>query len=104
VVRGEPIAHADATDTLTNPTVVVEVLSPATADYDRGKKFDLYREITSLQEYVLVHTDAIQVVHFSRQADGSWVFREYKGGNSTINLASMNCSVRLGDVYADLPS
>ena len=103
VVCGEPIPHSGSKDIITNPRVVFEVLSPSTSDYDRGKKFDLYREIPSLNEYVLVHTDAVQVDHFVRQPDGSWVFREYRGEESTISLNSVNCAIRLGDAHADLP-
>jgi Uma2 family endonuclease len=104
VVSGKPIAHASSDDILTNPTVIVEVLSPSTSDYDRGKKFDLYREIPSLNEYVLVHADVVLVDHLVRQPDGSWIFREYRGEDSTISLNSIDCAVRLGDVYADLPN
>jgi len=104
VVSGEPIPHASSDDILTNPTVVVKVLSPSTSSYDRGEKFELYREIPSLRDYVLVHTDAVHVEHFARQSDSSWIFREYKGDDSTIDLKSINCSIRLGDVYTNLPA
>ncbi len=103
VVSGEPVAYAGSDDVLTNPTVVVEVLSPSTARYDRGAKFELYREIPSLGDYVLVRTDSIHVEHFARQSDGSWIFREYKGDAGTITLSTINCSIRLADVYSNLP-
>jgi Uma2 family endonuclease len=98
------LAHASSNDILTNPKVVVEVLSPSTSSYDRGEKFELYREILSLSDYILVHADAIHVEHFARQPDGSWVFSESKGSDSTMALDSINCSIRLGDVYTDLPN
>ena len=101
VVCGDPIAHAGSDDILTNPALVIEILSPP---YDRGGKFELYREIPSLTDYILVHTDAIRVEHFARQFDGSWIFREYKGVDSTIALGSINCSIRLGDVYTSPPA
>jgi len=104
VVRGKPVAHAGSDDILTNPTVIVEVLSPSTSDYDHGTKFDLYREIPSLSDYVMVHTDTVQVDHFARQPDGSWILREYRGEDSTISLNSIDCTIRLGDVYAGLPN
>ncbi len=103
VVCGDPIAHADADDILTNPNVVVEVLSPSTSRYDRREKFELYREIPSVTDYVLVHQGAARVEHLARQSDGSWIFREYKGEDSTIALKSINCTIRLGDVYSNLP-
>lgn len=103
VVCGQPATYGASNDVLTNPKIIVEVLSPSTSDYDRGKKFELYREIPSLSEYILVHTDAVQVEHYSRQADNSWIFREYSGNDSRITLTSAGCSIRLGDAYADLP-
>jgi Uma2 family endonuclease len=75
VVCGEAQTHQGRTDVLTNPGVVVEVLSPSTKNYDRGGKFDLYREIPSLQEYLLIHNQP-KIEHYSRQPDNSWIFRE----------------------------
>jgi Uma2 family endonuclease len=102
VVCGAGRLHQNATDVFTNPTVVIEVLSPSTANYDRGKKFELYREIASLQDYILVHTGSPQVEHFARQADASWLFREYRGTESAVPIASIECSARLADVYQDV--
>ncbi len=106
VVCGEPQIHQGETDILTNPKVIVEVLSPSTADYDRGKKFELYREIPSLDEYVLTHQDTPHVEHYARQPDSSWIFREYRGLESSIELRSIGCKVQLAEIYAgvlDLP-
>ena len=52
---------------------------------------------------MLVHQDSPYVEHFARQSDGSWTFREYKGEESIVKIDSIACSVRLGDVYSDLP-
>ncbi len=106
VVCGAPQRPKNSVDVLTNPNVVIEVLSPSTADYDRGQKFELYREIDSLADYVLVHTASPHIEHFARQPDNSWVFREYCGLENSIALTSIDCEVALGDVYAgvlDLP-
>jgi Uma2 family endonuclease len=84
---------------LLNPKIIIEVLSPSTADYDRGKKFELYREIPTLQEYVLTHSDAPHVEHFARQTDSSWIFREYKGLENSLRLTSINCEIGLADIY-----
>ena len=100
VLFGAPQLRKGANDILTNPKVLIEVLSPSTANYDRGKKFELYREIASLEEYVLVHTGSALVEHFARQADASWIFREYRGLEAAISIASIGCMVRLADVYA----
>ncbi len=102
VVCGQPKTHQSSDDILTNPIVVIEVLSPSTEGYDRGKKFGLYREIESLQDYILVHTDSIHVEHFSRQP-GSWLYRECEGVESIVSIASIGCDVRLGDAYEGIP-
>src|SRR3954454_3975550 len=71
-VCGEP-RFADAeVDTLLNPDVIIEVLSPSTADYDRGAKFAHYRSISSFKEYVLVSQHRVQVEHYLRQTNGDW--------------------------------
>ena len=98
VVCGKPQTHRNADDILTNPTVVIEVLSPSTKGYDRGKKFSLYREIPSLRDYILVHADAVLVEQYSRQPE-SWLFREYSGVESSVRIASIDCTVALKDVY-----
>jgi Uma2 family endonuclease len=101
VVCGQPKVIQSSSDILTTPNVIIEVLSPSTADYDRGKKFELYREIDSLQEYILVHADSVHVEHFARQP-GSWIFREYRGAESAIEIASIECTILLADVYDGL--
>jgi Uma2 family endonuclease len=88
-----------APDTLLNPTVLVEVLSPSTEGYDRGRKFEHYKSIESLAQYVLVATDRLHVDVFTRQADGSWVVRSADQRESTLQLESIGCKLALTDVY-----
>lgn len=76
-------------DTLLDATVIVEVLSPSTKNYDRGEKF----------RYLLLAQDAIRAEHHVRQDDGSWVFREFNGPDVSIELKSIGCTLRLGDLY-----
>lgn len=97
VCGGRVVSGGD--DILIDPKIVIEVLSPSTADYDRGKKFELYREIPFLQEYVLTHTDSPHIEHFARQADESWIFREYKSLESSLRLTSIQCDIGLADIY-----
>lgn len=107
VVCGEPKFYKDSSDLLLNPVVIAEVLSPSTADYDRGKKFELYREIGTLKDYLLFHTDEVWVEHYSRQADGSWIFREHRGMDQSVAIPSIEHVVNLSGVYdgiLDLPA
>ena len=98
VVCGESRAEDDTFDTLLNPTVVVEVLSPSTETYDRGEKFEHYQQIASLKEYVLISQDKIRVEHYHRQETG-WMQTEFRGLEDVLSLLSIGCELRLQDVY-----
>lgn len=100
VVCGEPQLSSNQRDSILNPVVIVEVLSPSTENYDRGKKFELYRTIQSFREYLLIHQDRRHVEHYSKQDDGSWVLREYSGAESSVAIARWGASISLGELYA----
>lgn len=99
VVCGDLIFREDDQDTVTNPTLIVEVLSKTTERYDRGKKFDHYRSIESLREYVLVSQDEPMIQTYLRNADGSWTLRVANAIEQSIRLTSIECELRLSDVY-----
>lgn len=99
VVCGNVETHA-GNDVCTNPVLIVEVLSPSTSNYDRGLKFELYRQIPSLQEYLILHQDAVYAEHYSRQPDGSWLLREYRSEDARIPLPALTCELQLGPIYA----
>lgn len=98
VVCGPPELVADGGDTLLNPRVLVEVLSASTESYDRGKKFEHYRTLPSLAEYLLVAQSEVHVEHFERQADGSWRLREYRAGQR-LPLPALDCELAVDDFY-----
>ena len=98
VVCGEPELDDDFKDNLLNPIVIVEVLSPSTESYDRGKKFESYQRIASLTEYVLVSQDRPRVEQFLRQPDGRWLYSEVSGAG-VIKLTSIDCELSLEDIY-----
>jgi Uma2 family endonuclease len=99
VVCGEPHFADNEFDTLLNPTLLVEVLSPSTERYDRGRKFQHYREIDSLREYVLIAQDQPRIERFLRQDDGTWLLSDASGLEGRIELASIGCTLALADVY-----
>jgi Uma2 family endonuclease len=80
--------------------VIVEVLSPSSANYDRALKFILYREIPSLKDYIIFHSDAIHVEHYTRQSVDSWLLQNHHGDDAQIALPSIDCHLKLGDIYA----
>lgn len=101
VVCGEPVFADREFDTLTNPALLIEVLSPSTESYDRGKKFDHYRTIESLRQYVLVSTDRPHLDCFTRSGD-VWTFTAADGLESKLRLDAVGLTVRVADVYIDV--
>ena len=97
-----PIQNPDGSvDVYTNPVIIVEVLSPSTANYDRGLKFVLYREIPSLTDCLVFHYDAIHVEHYGRQPNDSWLLlQHHHGEDARIQLPSIQCELALGPIYA----
>jgi Uma2 family endonuclease len=99
VACGDIKFEDSAGDTLLNPPVVIEVLSPTTEAYDRGRKAALYRRIPSLQQYVLIAQDRVSVEVFSRQG-GQWSLAEATRLEETLHLDSVDCDLPLAEVYA----
>jgi Uma2 family endonuclease len=95
---GEPQFLDDEVDTLLNPTLIVEVLSSSTEDYDRGDKFAQYKSIDSLREYVLVAQDEVLVEQFVRQGQ-EWMRCEIRDMAETLVLVSIGCAVPLRQIY-----
>ena len=101
VACGDPSFEDGHVDTLLNPTVIIEVLSPSTEAYDRGEKFAHYRELASLSDYVLVSQDKALVEHFVRHPDDPdlWAFTAISGLDAVLQLPSIGCHVALSDIY-----
>lgn len=99
VVCGEPKFQDKVFDTLLNPILIIEVLSDTTETYDRGKKFQHYRSIESLQEYVLVSQDEARIEKYVKQGDGFWILSEAVGLDAKIKLDAIDCELALSEVF-----
>ncbi len=99
VVCGKPEFVAGRDDTLTNPILIVEVLSPSTKNYDRGQKFMLYRAIETLVDYVLVDQDRPHVEYFHRQDDGRWLLTEFDTIDAVLPLESLDMELPIARIY-----
>ena len=99
IVCGAPELGDEHRDTLLNPTVLIEVLSPSTESYDRGHKAEHYRQIPSLQEYLIVRQDAPRIERYRRLGEREWTLTEAIGLEESVQLASVPCSLALGEVY-----
>ncbi len=101
VVCGEPRFQDREVDTLLNPTVIVEVLSPSTEAYDRGDKFRHYRRIDSLREFVLISQDRMIVERYTRQGK-DWVLSDMTDPDQVLKLESIGCQIPLDRIYAKI--
>ncbi|MFI5196871.1 MAG: Uma2 family endonuclease [Chitinophagales bacterium] len=99
VVCGDPLFLNNDEWNLLNPTIIFEVLSPSTKNYDRGEKFRLYRDIPTLKEYILIDPEAILVEAWGINAQGNWELKEYKTINETLQLGSIQVSLELREIY-----
>ena len=98
VVCGEPRFEDDTFDTLLNPIVLIEVLSPSTAAFDRGEKFEYYKQLASLQEYILISQNSVRVEHYYRQ-ETQWIHNTFQRPEEVLSLASIECEVPLRAIY-----
>jgi len=84
---------------LLNPKVLIEILSQSTEAYDRDKKFELYRSLESLAEYGMISSLRVRVERYTRLPDGTWNYDEKTKPEDTIELKSVDCHLRLADLY-----
>jgi Uma2 family endonuclease len=82
-----------------NPSIIIEVLSPGTKNYDRGEKFQLYRDIPTLKEYVLVDSQFIHIEAFRINASGHWELEEYNTSSASLLLPLINASLPVSEIY-----
>ncbi|MEE8585320.1 MAG: Uma2 family endonuclease [Acidobacteriota bacterium] len=104
VVCGQPELEDSEMDTLLNPTLLVEVLSRSTEDYDRGRKSAYYRSLESLSEYLLVPQDQRPVEQYLRQASDRWMLTQIDDRQAALHLSSIECELSLQEVYDKVPA
>jgi Uma2 family endonuclease len=100
IVCGELQFHDSHRDVITNPTVIVEVLSPSTAGFDRGRKRMEYQRIPSLKDYILIEQDDPVVEHFERKSANSWLVTVIEGLDKEFYIASLDCTLKLSLIYS----
>ena len=102
---GDPVFTNSKKNSLRNPVLLVEVLSESTeaasSQIARGEKFEMYRMLDSLREYLLIHSDRRHLEHYSRQDDNSWLLREYSGPDAIAPISRMGIQIPLSELYAD---
>jgi Uma2 family endonuclease len=99
IICGDFISSDIDEDTVLQPTVIIEILSPSTKNYDRGEKFTLYRDIPVLKEYIMIDTAAIRIEAFRINDRGHWELEEYKSVEGILRIPSVDVSLPVADIY-----
>ena len=99
VVAGEPVFVDQRQMEVTNPCLIVEILSSSTQAYDHDNKFRQYRSVPSFQEYILVYQHSYEVDHYVKESEERWVLTTHKGEAAVIKLSSIQLEVSLRDLY-----
>lgn len=99
VIKGEPIYEGTGKIIVTNPLLIVEVLSNSTKNYDKTDKFKYYRSIPEFQEYIMIDQYSFAVEQFTKRTAGQWIFQEYEGEDAILKLDSIDLEISLRDIY-----
>lgn len=102
IIFGTPETSGDENDNFINPSVLIEILSKSTRDYDRGSKFMLYRSIRSLKEYITIDSLSVNVEVWNRNEDNSWVLHEYRQLTESYTISTIEFTLQLSDIYEDV--
>jgi Uma2 family endonuclease len=99
LIQGEPVYLENTTATVTNPRLIVEVLSKSTGNYDRSEKFDYYRSIPTLQEYILIDQSCYHVLQYVKTSPTQWLLTDYNQTEGIVKLGSIDLALSLKDIY-----
>ncbi|HLO50963.1 MAG TPA: Uma2 family endonuclease [Kamptonema sp.] len=99
IIEGEPIYQGNGTTMVTNPLLIVEVLSKSTKDYDRGDKFQYYRSIPELKEYIMIDQYKFHIEQFAKNSEGKWVLSEYEAADAVLALTAIEFQIQLSEIY-----
>lgn len=99
IVAGKPQYYKNRKTTVTNPQIIVEILSDSTEEFDRGNKFDLYKSIPTFQEYILINQEKVSIDHFYKTGVKSWSIKLYDEQDSEIALQSLDLKLQIAEIY-----
>jgi Uma2 family endonuclease len=102
VVCGKAELTNEKPESVTNPRVIVEVLSKSTENYDRGQKWEFYQQLDSLREYLLVSQEEAKVTRYYRESGGPWMYELVAGLDQNLRLSSIECELPLAEIYENV--
>ena len=100
VICGKPEFYPNRNDTITNPLIIIEVLSDSTKNYDRGEKFEFYRSIPTFREYILIDQYKIHIEHFYIADNEKWTLVEYNDLSDILKLTKINFNISIKEIYS----
>ncbi len=99
IIEGKPVYDGSGQTTITNPLVIVAVLSKSTRNHDKGYKFYFFRSIPELREYILIDQERYHVEQYAKTAENKWLLTEYEGAESVLAMTAVNLEIPLVDLY-----
>lgn len=99
IFEGQPIYENENTTIVNNPSIIIEVLSNSTKDYDRSEKFKYYRSISTLKEYILIDQYEPYIEHFIKQSENEWLLKTYDQKTTNLTLSSVEFQIAFSDIY-----
>ena len=102
VVQGKPIYDGSNKTTITNPLLIIEVLSKSTKNYDKSEKFDYYRSIPEFREYILIDQSKYHLEQYAKTSENQWLFTEYNSENAVLTLTSVEVKIPLIELYEEI--
>ncbi len=99
LIEGEPIYYETGQTTITNPKLIVEVLSKSTQNYDQGDKFLYYRSLPEFQEYILISQSRPYIMQYNKTEENKWLLTEYEGENASLSLTSVDFALSFQEIY-----
>ncbi|WP_293115977.1 Uma2 family endonuclease [Okeania sp. SIO1I7] len=99
IIEDKPIYHQGRTDTVTDPLIIVEVLSKSTANYDRGDKFKFYRSIPEFKEYILIDQYQFYIEQYAKTSEDKWEVTYYESEESRLKLTALDFEIAFSDLY-----
>lgn len=102
VIQGDPVYDGDGRTTITNPMLIIKVLSKSTQNYDQGDKFMYYRSIPTMREYILINQKQHYVIQHTKTKTGQWLLSEYVGKDASLKLNEIAFQISLTDLYTGI--
>lgn len=99
IICGDVVTRNNDDYNVLNPTVIIEILSPSTKNYDRGEKFKLYRDIPTLKEYILVDSESIHIEVFRLNENNHWELEEYNSTENLLHIKAINENILISEIY-----